>query len=450
MSDSSEHTSVQEQRVLTVTELNATARAVIEQGMRLLWVGGEVSGFTRAASGHWYFTLKDAQAQVRCVMFRHRNQLLDWNVGNGAQVEARAVPTIYEARGDFQLAVEFMRPAGLGALFEQFERLKRKLESEGLFDASRKRELPAFPKTVGVVTSPKGAAIRDVIATLRKRMPPTAIVLYPTLVQGESAPAQIVNALKRASDDGRVEVIILCRGGGSIEDLWSFNDEAVARAIAGSRVPVVSGVGHETDFTIADFVADRRAPTPTGAAMLVVPDRADLMRQVASLADRLRNRWWRGQERRMQRLDLLARQLKHPGERVRHQQQMVAQLRSRMTNAQRRNVEALGWRVQAAGQTLRGAAPNVDAMRRGLTEIARRLRFAPALRLERADQRLKQLEAALTHLNPQGVLARGFSIVRSKAGHVVTDAATLNAGAHLDITFARGEVDAEVKRVTRD
>lgn len=439
-----------EQRILSVTELNAAVREVIERELTLLWVGGEISGLTRAASGHWYFTIKDATAQVRCVMFRHRNQMLDWNVANGAQVELRALPSLYEARGEFQLNVEFMRRAGLGALFERFEQLKRKLANEGLFDVARKRELPAFPRAVGVVTSPRGAAIRDVIATLRKRMPGTRVILYPTLVQGDGASAQIVKAIAQAAAHGEAQVLIVCRGGGSIEDLWPFNEESVARAIVACPIPVVSGVGHESDFTIADFVADKRAPTPTAAAALVVPDREELRRQVGNLFDRLGARWLRAQERRMQRLDSLARQLRHPGESVRQQHIHLRQLQARMMISHDRRVENLQWRIASFSQRLDAASPDIAGLQRRLAELGRRLRFAPALQFQHAQQKMQQMQAALTHLNPHAVLTRGFSIVRAQDGSIVTDAQVLQVGAEVDVTFAHGSIDASVNRVRHD
>ena len=261
---------------LTVTQFNAIARQQIERNLPLLWIAGEISNFTRAPSGHCYFSLKDERAQVRCVMFRSRLQNLEFAPGNGMQVEVRAVPTLYEARGEFQLGVENMRKAGLGALFEKFARLKTKLEAEGIFASERKRPVPRFPRRIGVITSPAAAALRDVLTTLRRRMPSIPVIIYPTLVQGDSARTQIAAAIAIAGARAECDVLILCRGGGSIEDLWAFNEESVARAMVASPIPIVSGVGHETDFTIADFVADARAPTPTGAAELVSPNRVEL------------------------------------------------------------------------------------------------------------------------------------------------------------------------------
>ena len=258
--------------VLGVSALNRMAREALEAALPLLWVGGEISNLTRASSGHVYFTLKDANAQVRCAMWRNRAQLLAFRPENGMRVEARALVTLYEARGDYQLNVEAVRPAGIGDLFEAFKRLKDKLAAEGLFDAEAKRALPRFPRAIGLITSPAAAALRDVLVTLERRAPQLSIVLYPAPVQGADAATRLTDAVRsasaRAHGDG-IEVLLLVRGGGSLEDLWSFNDEALARALRNCSVPVISGVGHETDFTIADFAADLRAPTPTGAAELV-------------------------------------------------------------------------------------------------------------------------------------------------------------------------------------
>src|SRR5688572_2027226 len=274
-------------QVLSVAALNRLAREALERNLPLCWVAGEVSNFKRYDSGHCYFTLKDETAQVDCVMFRNKAMLLGWQPENGMQVEVRACPSLYEGRGKFQLNVEAMRRAGLGALFEAFERLKTKLGSEGLFDAQRKRPLPLFPRVIGIVTSPRAAALRDVLTILKGRMPALPVIVYPTPVQGEGAAARIATALRTAARRAECDVLIVCRGGGSIEDLWAYNDEALARVIAASPIPIVSGVGHETDFTIADFVADVRAPTPTAAAQLASADRLELCAQVGQLELRL-------------------------------------------------------------------------------------------------------------------------------------------------------------------
>src|SRR5688500_12123430 len=271
-------------RILSVAELLRSVRASLERRFPLAWVRGELSTLSRAPSGHLYFTLKDAAAQVDCVMFRSRAATIDWEPREGMQVELRALPTLYEPRGRFQLTVEGMRRAGLGPLYERFLRLKEKLGAEGLFDAALKRALPVYPRRIGIVTSLAAAALRDVLTTLSRRNPAIEVIVYPAPVQGEGAADRIATMLARASRRAECDVLLLVRGGGSIEDLWPFNEEVVARAIRACRIPVVVGVGHETDFTIADFAADQRAPTPTAAAELASPSRAALIARVAECA----------------------------------------------------------------------------------------------------------------------------------------------------------------------
>jgi exodeoxyribonuclease VII large subunit len=435
--------------VISVAELNRLAKEFIERALPLSWVAGEISNFKRYESGHCYFTLKDAQAQVDCVLFRHRAQLLGWHPQDGARVEVRAQPTLYEARGKFQLNVEAMRRAGLGALYEAFEKLKTQLAQEGLFDAARKRSLPHFPRQIGVVTSPQAAALRDVLTTLRRRMPRLPVIVYPTPVQGEDAGARIAAAIALAGERSECDVVIVCRGGGSIEDLWAFNEEVVARAMRACPVPVVSGVGHETDFTIADFVADVRAPTPTGAAELAVPDRAELSQLLSHVSHRLLRVGRRGLEDRMQRLDYLSRRAVHPGERIRHQQGELNHLASRLRAAGRRELEARGWRLQATGLHLRGIVPDVAALARVQVELGRRLRDRGRRALEAAVGVLARLDAHLKHLDPHQVLERGYSITEAANGTIVRDAGQLRAGEDVKITLARGWADARVKRTGR-
>lgn len=410
-------------RIFSVRELNSAARQLLENGLPLLWVRGEISNFVCAASGHWYFSLKDEQAQARCVMFRHKSQYLDWQPKNGMQVEVLALATLYEARGDFQLVLEQMRPAGLGALYEAFERLKRKLEGEGLFATVRKRALPSIPRQIGIVTSPQAAALRDVLTTLARRMPGIPVVLYPAPVQGEGAAQKIVQAINLANERAECDVLVVCRGGGSIEDLWAFNDEAVARAIAGSHIPVVSGVGHETDFTISDFAADQRAATPTAAAQLVTPDRHELLQRLNQAAQRLARGSLRRMERAMQQLDFLQRRLVHPAQKMQQQVQHLGHLQQR----------------------LRMARPNLLQLGAQQVELLRRLRSAMQRQLENHDSRLRNMQQHLSHLDPQQVLARGYSMVRDAHGAIVADSNDVPLSARLDITFARGWARAEVK-----
>jgi exodeoxyribonuclease VII large subunit len=391
------------QGVLSVTELLRSVRDVLERRFPLAWVRGELSNVSRAASGHVYFTLKDGNAQVDCVMFRSRAAALDWDLREGAKVEARALVTLYEPRGRFQLTVEAMRQAGLGPLYERFLRLKDKLEREGLFDPSAKRPLPEFPRAIGVLTSLKAAALRDVLTTISRRNRSIPVIVYPVPVQGDGAGERIAAMLARANARAECDVLLLVRGGGSIEDLWPFNDEALARALRASRIPVVTGVGHETDFTIADFAADRRAPTPTAAAELATPARAELAARVAECARCLQRDTRRQLEYAMQALDALARRLVHPAERLRASRQHLMHLGSRLALA-----------------------------------LVHRVRFF--------EGRLEKLEIALGGLNPAAVLARGYSITLDAKGKVLVDASRVAQGDRLTTRLAQGTLESEVRR----
>ncbi len=430
--------------VLSVSELNRMARRALEAQLPLLWVEGEVSNFTRAASGHWYFAIKDAGAQVRCVMFRGRNQFVDFTPANGDHVEVRALPSLYEARGEFQLGVEQMRRAGAGRLYEAYLALKAKLETEGLFDPAKKRPLPAFPRRLGIVTSPQAAALHDVLTALARRMPGLAVVVYPTPVQGAGAGTLIAAAIRAAGARAECDVLLVCRGGGSLEDLWAFNDEAVVRAIAGSPIPVVSGIGHETDFTLADFAADLRAPTPTAAAELASPLRADLARALERHAQRLRQHFERRLHAGMQQLDQLARRLVHPAERLHRRRDDLAQYARRLAGSQRlrlaqetARLEALRRRLVSPVHLLRRDAIQLDAL-----AMRRRRAMASALAQRQLD--LARYAKSLSHLNPDNVLARGYGIVQRPDGRVVRDAATLARGDALDLRFQHGRARVEV------
>jgi len=390
-------------RVLSVAELLRSVRDTLERRFPLAWVRGELSNLSRAPSGHLYFTLKDGTAQADCVMFRSRAAALDWEPREGMQVEARALPTLYEPRGRFQLTVEGMRLAGLGPLYERFLRLKERLGAEGLFDASQKRTLPAFPGRIGVVTSLAAAALRDVLTTLARRNPAIPVVVYPVPVQGEGAAERIATMLARANTRAECSVLLLVRGGGSIEDLWQFNEEALARAIRASRIPVVVGVGHETDFTIADFAADRRAPTPTAAAELACPARAELAARVAACARHVSRDMERKLQYAAQALDSYSRRLVHPAERLRSYHQLM-------------------------------------------TQLSARLAFAFSHRVHRCQAHLAQLSASLLSLDPTAVLERGYSITTTADGAVLRDASKVRAGERLKTRLARGEVESEVKK----
>jgi exodeoxyribonuclease VII large subunit len=432
-------------RVIGVTELNRLAKELIESNLPLMWVAGEISNFTRAASGHCYFSLKDAQAQVRCVMFRHKAQLHDWKPENGMQIEVRATPSFYESRGEFQLNVEAMRRAGLGALYAAFEQLKARLAAEGLFAEEQKQVLPRFPRAIGIVTSPQAAALRDVLTTLKRRMPSIPIIIYPTPVQGEGAAAKIAAAIATADARAESDVLILCRGGGSIEDLWAFNEEVVARALHACVLPVISGVGHETDFTIADFVADVRAPTPTAAAQLACPDRVDLREGTAQLYHRLKRVMDRALERRMQHVDGLARRLVHPGENIANQLRELAQLANRLRGAWMHGAADRQWQLRDLIQRVRAQRPAVDALIVHQQVLAQRLAGVANHRLDTLAARVKSMAAHLAHLNPQSVLERGYSMVETADGNIVRASSELAPEDEVKLTFARGWARARIK-----
>ncbi len=390
--------------IISVSELNRLARDVLEQSFPLFWVSGEISNFTRAASGHWYFSLKDESAQVSCVMFRGRNSYLDWSPKEGDKVEARALVTLYEARGSFQLIIEFLQRAGAGALFEAFEKLKTKLQQEGLFDAAFKQAIPAHPKQIGIVTSSDAAALHDVLTTLRRRMPNIPVVIYPTPVQGKGASTQIANAINSAHQRNECDVLIICRGGGSMEDLWQFNEEIVARAIANCKIPTISGVGHETDFTICDFVADVRAPTPTAAAELASPSRESLRNRLKQLREQLNRSSMFLVQQREQLLDYLARRMISP-------------------------------------------AQQLDQQKRQLEQIIYRLNLNMKQQLNRQKKNLAQLAQNLQHLNPQAVLSRGYAFAQNKRGDIITNTTQIKPGDEINLTFDTGSAEAAITKI---
>jgi exodeoxyribonuclease VII large subunit len=431
--------------VLTVAELNRRVRAVLENQFEIVWVAGELSNVKKAPSGHWYFCLKDPGAQIDCAMFRTRAQFLDFRPEDGMQVEVRARVTLYEPRGSYQLVVEEIRKAGLGALYEAFGKLKAKLQAEGLFEADRKRALPSFPRAIGIVTSPAAAALRDVLTTLARRAPMVPVIVYPAQVQGEAAAGQIARAIDAANSRAEVDVLIVCRGGGSLEDLWAFNEEIVARAIAASSLPVVSGVGHETDFSIADFVADLRAPTPTAAAAAASPDREGFSLQVAALGRHLARDMRRIMDVAIQRLDHASRRMLTPAERLARDRERVIQWvrRLRMATAAAQNLRRIA--LVSLGPRMRRALPDIEGERRGASRMGERLGAALTRNLSERERRLAALRGALTHLDPTQVLGRGYSIVRDPDGRVRTASAGLSRGDALDITFAQGGVAVSVK-----
>jgi exodeoxyribonuclease VII large subunit len=436
-------------QILTVSALARSIRDLLEHRYPLLWVAGEISDFSVAKSGHAYFVLKDRNAQLRCVMFRSRHQQLDWEPREGMQIEAQVLVSLYEPRGDFQLNVETMRRAGLGARFETFVRLRDKLEKEGLFDAAAKRPLPVLPRAIGVITSRDAAALRDVLTTLRRRNPSIAVVVYPVAVQGTRAAEEIEQALALAGRRADCDVLLLVRGGGSIEDLWAFNEEIVARAVRACRLPVVTGIGHETDFTIADFAADRRAPTPTAAAELVSPERGLLLLAISTLARKINASVRRELERRMLHVDQLARRLVHPGARLAAQGELLAQLRLRLGSATTRLLTDRRWRVSELVQRSQMRLPRLDELAAQSARLIARIRAAAHATLERAAARCTSLGANLSHLDPTKVLERGYSIVQTPDGRVVRDSAALVVGGEVTLRLARGSAGARIETTDR-
>jgi exodeoxyribonuclease VII large subunit len=432
--------------ILSVSGLNRQVRDCLESAFPLTWVGGEISNLTHAASGHVYFSLKDASAQVRCVMWRSRAQLLGWRLENGQQVEARVLVSFYEPRGEFQLNVEAIRRAGQGDLFERFLQLKAKLESEGFFAADGKKRLPSFPRRLAIVTSLQAAALRDVLTTLHRRAPHVSITLFPTPVQGEGAGPKIAEALSAAGRSD-CDAIILCRGGGSIEDLWAFNEECVARAIRASAIPVIAGVGHETDFTIADFAADLRAPTPTAAAELASPDRDALLDRLTQLGNQLGRRIDRSLSDHLQRLDWLATRLVHPAERIRQRQRDIETLGSRLQHALRRQSEHCAVRLQALVRRHNSARPRPKNLAEGIAHLQYRLSRQSQWAISQHSGKLNSLASSLTQLDPHAVLSRGYTLAIGADGRAIRDATQLSAGDLLKLRFASGAAEVTVNQV---
>ena len=433
---------------ISVTELNRRARNTIEAKFELLWVSGELSNVTCAASGHWYFGLKDDHAQVRCVMFRNRAATLGFKPENGMQVEVRALPSLYEARGEFQLGVETMRRAGLGALYEAYERLKAKLSDEGLFDESRKRALPGFPARIGIVTSMQAAALRDVLTTLRRRAPMIDVIVYPTAVQGANAAEEIATAIDAARVRREVDALIVCRGGGSIEDLWSFNAEVVARAIVRfqkeTEIAVISGVGHETDFTICDFVADQRAPTPTAAAELISPDVEQLRADVAAVRSSFRAAMRRLIGAASQRMDRAQRSLLSPQDRLDRERDRLAQRATHFRRALVARVDRAKFETALLRQRMLPQRPNPTLHRAAVLQRESRLAQASRRMLLNHSTRVQGFAQALQLLAPERVLERGYSIVEHR-GAILRDSATTQAGDTIAVRLARGKITAVVK-----
>jgi len=433
--------------VIPVSALNRAIANALERNFPLSWISGEVSNFTRAASGHWYFSIKDAGAQIRCVMFRGRAQHAEFTPREGDRIEVRALVTMYEPRGELQLSVEAVRRTGQGRLYEAFLRLKAQLEAEGLFDPARKRALPTHPRAIGIVTSLQAAALRDVLTTLARRAPHVQVIIYPAPVQGAGVSAKLAAMVAAANQRNEIDVLIVCRGGGSIEDLWAFNEEVLARAIAESRVPVVSGVGHETDFTIADFAADVRAPTPTAAAELVSPQRALLLRELEQGHDALARALRRSLEQRAQQLDWLARRLVSPAQKLERQREQLVQLRTRLGGAVQRSLREGHARFSLVQLRWRRARPDALRAQRDLAQMSLRLRTVFARRLEQRHAQLSELAAKTMLLSPRRTLERGYAALLDAQGRAVRSPDALKPGRSVTVYLAQGVADLGIADV---
>ena len=435
--------------IYTVSRLNREAKTVLEGKFPPIWIEGEISNLSRPASGHVYFSLKDAQAQVRCAFFRQQQRLLGITLKDGLHILARARVSLYEGRGDYQIIVEYLEDAGEGALRRAFDALKQRLLQEGLFDVAHKKPLPRLPHRLGIVTSPSGAVLHDILTTLRRRFPGIAVLVYPVPVQGKDAAEKIADTIRFAGQRGDCDALILARGGGSLEDLWAFNEEIVARAIYACAIPIVSGVGHETDFTIADMVADARAPTPTAAAEMLSPDQQEWLAQFARFEARLLTGMQGRLRSDQQRLDWLGARLIHPRNRLALLQQNLKALAQRLYLAQTATLRQVRSEMQAMIARLHrhSPQPSIQALALNNRHLYSRLASGMRRRLELAVSRLQQLMQALHTLSPLATLERGYAIVRHPDSNtIVSDARKIKPGARVQARLARGRLDCLVEK----
>ena len=436
-------------RALTVSELNHQARHLLESSFMQVWVEGELSGFSRPSSGHWYFSLKDQKCQIRCAMFRGANQRIRTLPREGDQIRIRGKVTLYENRGDFQIIVEHLEPAGLGALQQAFEALKARLQGEGLFDPARKKPIPATPRHIGVVTSPTGAAIHDILTVLKRRCPAIPVTLYPTAVQGQPATADIVQAIARAQQHGLADVLIIGRGGGSLEDLWCFNEEAVARAIAACPIPTVSAVGHEVDVTIADFVADLRAPTPSAAAEKISPDQQDWLRRLAEQQGRLGQSARRLLQRLHNQLGHLSARLRDPRRELLEKAQRMDELELRLNKAIRDRLDQQKQKTDYLIQRMSAQSPRrtLKTVREQTQRLEERLTLATRHQLRQKDERLQHIAQTLHVVSPLATLGRGYAIVKDDNDRIVRKAGDLETGSQITARLGHGSVSARVTEI---
>lgn len=438
--------------IYTVSRLNREVRVLLEDAFPAIWVRGELSNLVRPASGHLYFTLKDSAAQARCAMFKNRQSGLRFTPENGMQLLARANIGLYESRGDYQLIIESLQPAGSGALQLAFEALKQKLAGEGLFAETHKKAIPPFPRAIGVITSATGAAVRDILSVLARRFPLAGVIIYPAPVQGQGAARKITAMIARADARRECDVLILARGGGSLEDLWAFNEESVARAMFDCQTPLVSGIGHEIDFSIADFVADRRAPTPSAAAELASPEAAELSAGLRGYAERLSQTQSNRLQQQKQRLDHLSRRLVHPGQGLRQYAQRIDEYALRLGHRIEKRLAQDRLRLSGINARINDQNPAGGLARQTqcLTHLKQRSKRAIGNIISAAGQRLDALDQILQTVGPLATLERGYAIVTEhRSGRIVREAKDLQAGDALRIRIARGEIDARVESIRK-
>lgn len=435
-----------DREVLSVSQLNQRARLLLEDVFPRVWVEGEISNLARPASGHLYFTLKDAQAQVRCALFRQNALRLRQTIQNGLAVRVRGKVSLFEGRGDYQMVIDLLEPAGEGALRLAFEALKQKLNAEGLFDVERKKALPKHPRRVAIVTSPTGAVIRDIISIFARRAPQIELFVVPTTVQGREGCGQIIRALQLADRQG-YDAVILARGGGSLEDLWCFNEEALARAIIACHTPIISAIGHETDVSISDFAADVRAPTPSAAAELLAPDQSDLQRRVDELTRRLQARMEERLKLERVHLQHLFNRLRHPGERVRQQAQRVDDLELRLGYAMTRRLHKHRETLTRMEHRILVQHPghSLSRLRQTLEHLENRLQRATEGTIQTSRQRLQSLMQALHIVSPLATLGRGYSILFDDDDKIIRQATQTQPGQHLTARLSDGQLDVRVE-----
>ena len=449
-----EQMDAQQPSTLTVSQLNRRARQLLETHLPLVWVEGEISNFSRPGSGHWYLTLKDEQAQVRCAMFRNRNNLVRFSPDNGSHVLIRCRVSIYEGRGDFQLIIEHMEEAGYGALQRQFDELKHRLSQEGLFNQEYKQSLPSLPKRIGLITSPTGAALKDILSILKRRFPSIPITLFPSMVQGKTAAVDLANQITRANNipednEQRCDVLLLSRGGGSIEDLWAFNEEILARSIYNSEIPIVSAVGHETDFTIADFVADYRAATPSAAAEILSPDGEQLLENFEAYEQLLTNVILQRINTIGQRVDYLNRRLRHPGEKLAYQQTQLKSLELRLKQAALANLNSQRHRIGSLEGKIYQNHPNqlLENMQLQLQGLEQRLNSTIKNTMHHKLQRWNNAVQLLNTVSPLNTLQRGYAIVLDQEQHVVRSVSEKKPGEQISTKLMDGSLLCTIDKI---